>query len=228
MVARKGVARVDNARAALALEAAHAGTWKWIVATGELEWDEQLERVFGVVPGTFQGTLEAYLDLVHPADRARTRRNYSDGVAGHSRPLRQTSSGPARTARSDGSAAEAVWFSSHAGETSGMVGIGEDITAQHLAEERLEFLARAGDVLGSSLDLGTTLQQLCDLLIESLADWCTVDLWNDRAVELVAVAHRDPDQAQWARQLARALWRRHGVRRRTAFCAQDGAALRLA
>ena len=191
---------MDNARAALALEAANAGTWKWTIATGELEWDEPLERVFGIEPGTFEGTFEAYLELVHPADRAPTMEAVQNALANKVDHYVEH-----RVLLPDGSIR---WISGRgrvvldeAGEPRGMVGIGEDITAQHLAEQRLEFLARAGDALGSSLDLGTTLQQLCDLLIESLADWCTVDLWNDRAVELVAVAHRDPDQAQWARQL---------------------------
>ncbi|MFL6070947.1 MAG: SpoIIE family protein phosphatase [Actinomycetes bacterium] len=191
---------MDNARAALALEAANAGTWKWTIATGELEWDEPLERVFGIEPGTFEGTFEAYLELVHPADRAPTMEAVQNSLA-----KKVDHYVEHRVLLPDGSIR---WISGRgrvvlddAGEPRGMVGIGEDITAQHLAEQRLQFLARAGDVLGSSLDLGTTLQQLCDLLIESLADWCTVDLWNDRDVELVAVAHRDPDQVQWARQL---------------------------
>ncbi|MFL6178787.1 MAG: PAS domain-containing protein, partial [Actinomycetes bacterium] len=191
---------MDNARAALALEAANAGTWKWTSATGELEWDEPLERVFGIEPGTFEGTFEAYLELVHPADRAPTMEAVQNSLA-----KKVDHYVEHRVLLPDGSIR---WISGRgrvvlddAGEPRGMVGIGEDITAQHLAEQRLQFLARAGDVLGSSLDLGTTLQQLCDLLIESLADWCTIDLWNDRDVELVAVAHRDPDQVQWARQL---------------------------
>jgi PAS domain S-box-containing protein len=199
-VAPKGVAHVDNARAALALEAANAGTWKWTIATGELDWDEPLERVFGIEPGTFEGTFEAYMELVHPDDRAHTLDTVQNALANKVDHYVEH-----RVVMGDGSIR---WICGRGrvvldenGDPRGMVGIGEDVTAQHLAEARLEFLARAGDVLGTSLDLGTTLQQLCDLLIESLADWCTVDLWNEREPELVALAHRDPDQVQWARQL---------------------------
>ena len=191
---------MDAARATLALEAANAGTWKWDTVTGELDWDAPLERIFGLAPGTFEGTFEAYLALLHPDDRAPTmetiKRSLEDRVdhyVEHRVVLRDGSirwvSGRGRVVLDE------------AGEPKGMVGIGEDITNQHLAEQRLAFLARAGDVLGSSLDLGTTLQQLCDLLIESLADWCTVDLVDGDAVQLVAVAHRDPDQVRWARSL---------------------------
>jgi PAS domain S-box-containing protein len=191
---------MDAARAALALEAANAGTWKWTIATGELDWDESLERVFGIEPGTFEGTFEAYLSLLHPDDRAYTMDTVQNALAN-----RVDHYVKHRVVLPDGSIR---WVSGRgrvvldeAGEPKGMVGIGEDITAQHLAEERLAFLARAGDLLGSSLDFNVTLQQLCDLLIESLADWCTVDLWNGQSVDLVAVAHRDSDQVRWAREL---------------------------
>lgn len=191
---------MDNARAALALEAAHAGTWKWTIATGELEWDASLERVFGLEPGSFPGTFDAYIGLLHPDDREPTLQTVQQALAEKVDHYVEH-----RILSSDGSVR---WISGRgrvvldeAGEPKGMVGIGEDITAQRLAEERLRFLAHAGDLLGSSLELSTTLQQLCDLAIEALADWCTVDLLDDDGVHLVAVAHRDPDRVAWAREL---------------------------
>jgi PAS domain S-box-containing protein len=191
---------MDNARAALALEAAHAGTWKWTIATGELEWDASLERVFGLEPGSFPGTFDAYIGLLHPDDREPTLQTVQQALADKVDHYVEH-----RILSSDGSVR---WISGRGrvvldgtGEPKGMVGIGEDITAQRLAEERLRFLAHAGDLLGSSLELGTTLQQLCDLAIEALADWCTVDLIDDDGVHLVAVAHRDTDRVAWAREL---------------------------
>lgn len=191
---------MDNARAALALEAAHAGTWKWTIRTGELEWDASLERVFGLEPGAFPGTFDAYIGLLHPDDREPTLRTIQQALAEKVDHYVEH-----RILSSDGSVR---WISGRgrvvldeSGEPKGMVGIGEDITAQRLAEERLRFLAHAGDLLGSSLELSTTLQQLCDLAIEALADWCTVDLIDEDGVQLVAVAHRDPARVAWAREL---------------------------
>lgn len=57
----------------LALEASGLGTWSWDAATGLVEWDEALERIYGLAPGSFPGTYEAYLAMLHPLDRERVR-----------------------------------------------------------------------------------------------------------------------------------------------------------
>ncbi len=50
---------------------AHIGSWLWDVRTGVVQWSIEFHRIHGVDPLEFGGTLEAYLDLVHPEDRAR-------------------------------------------------------------------------------------------------------------------------------------------------------------
>ncbi|MCY1046453.1 GAF domain-containing protein [Corallococcus sp. bb12-1] len=60
-------------------------------------------------------------------------------------------------------------------------------------EGRFAFLARAGEVLSSSLDEPTVLRQLVDLVVPGLADWCVVDLVTSAGtVARRAAAHRDP------------------------------------
>ncbi|MBN9680803.1 MULTISPECIES: sensor histidine kinase [unclassified Corallococcus] len=60
-------------------------------------------------------------------------------------------------------------------------------------EGRFAFLARAGEVLSSSLDEPTVLRQLAELVVPELADWCTVDVVApSRTVVRRAAAHRDP------------------------------------
>ena len=56
-----------------ALEAAHMGHWTWDVDSGKVSWSENLEDVHGIPRGSFGGTFEAFLALVHPDDRARVR-----------------------------------------------------------------------------------------------------------------------------------------------------------
>ena len=56
-------------RLQLAVEAGHLGSWQWNRSNGEIQWDEKMERIFGLSPGGFAGTVDAWFDLLHPADR---------------------------------------------------------------------------------------------------------------------------------------------------------------
>ena len=56
----------------------------------------------------------------------------------------------------------------------------------------LAFLASAGELLGSSLDLDQTLQNLARLAVPALGDLCIVDLVEDGGLRRVAVAHVSP------------------------------------
>jgi PAS domain S-box-containing protein len=56
-------------RLQLALTAAGMGVWEWEFATNRVIWSAELERIAGLEPGTFGGTLDAYRALVHPDDR---------------------------------------------------------------------------------------------------------------------------------------------------------------
>ena len=72
------------------------------------------------------------------------------------------------------------------------------------AEERLAFLASAGELLASSLDSRTVLQRLAELAVPLLADWCAVDvLTAEGQVERAAAAHRAPDKVALVHELAR-------------------------
>ncbi|MFP2907919.1 ATP-binding protein [Pyxidicoccus sp. 3LFB2] len=69
-----------------------------------------------------------------------------------------------------------------------------DLTARKEAEDRFSFIARAGEVLASSLDGDTVLQRLAELSVPHLADACAVDLLTEGGdVERRAVRHRDPE-----------------------------------
>jgi PAS domain S-box-containing protein len=57
-------------RLRLALAAGRMGTWLWDAGSNRVHWDEALEQVYGLAPGAFGGTYQAFLDLVYPDDRA--------------------------------------------------------------------------------------------------------------------------------------------------------------
>ena len=78
----------------------------------------------------------------------------------------------------------------------------EDVTAEHRAAVRTQFLARAGELLASSLEYEQTLRNVAGLAVPRIADWCAVDLLDERgAREPVAVAHSDPTRIEMAERL---------------------------
>ncbi|HEY4440955.1 MAG TPA: SpoIIE family protein phosphatase [Candidatus Elarobacter sp.] len=68
--------------------------------------------------------------------------------------------------------------------------------------ERLQFAARAGDVLNESLNVEATLQRLVDLIVPSLADWAGIDLiGEDGHLRAAAIVHADPARAPLVEQM---------------------------
>ena len=58
-----------EAQLAQAQEMTHLGSWEWDLRTNAVAWSEELHRIYGVRPGEFGGTLEAFLERVHPEMR---------------------------------------------------------------------------------------------------------------------------------------------------------------
>ena len=52
---------------------ARVGSWSWEVAANRVAWSDELYRIYGVDPARHTATFEAYLERVHPDDRARVR-----------------------------------------------------------------------------------------------------------------------------------------------------------
>ncbi len=87
-----GISRVETERALAesgerlraALSASGTGTFRWDTRTDALEWDENLDRLFGLDPGVTARTLDNFVAMVHPDDRAgviaRCRRCAEEGA----------------------------------------------------------------------------------------------------------------------------------------------------
>ncbi|MFC6720431.1 PAS domain S-box protein [Halobacteriaceae bacterium SHR40] len=63
--------RETKERLDLAVEGTNTGIWEWNLETDEINWSGSLERDIGLDPGTFDGTIEAVMQRVHPDDRER-------------------------------------------------------------------------------------------------------------------------------------------------------------
>jgi hypothetical protein len=66
---------------------------------------------------------------------------------------------------------------------------------RRLVARAIDSLAEAGVILGrSSIDLDATLQELTNLVVPRLSDWCVIDLLDHSSLRLAAVAHSDPSK----------------------------------
>lgn len=68
-------------------------------------------------------------------------------------------------------------------------------------EDSLRFLSDAGKILGESLELEATLENVVHLVVPGLADWCAVHLVRSGVVDRIAVMHTQPEKLALARDL---------------------------
>lgn len=206
----------------LALDAGGLGTWRWDMTTGQTVWDEQLEAHFGLPPGGFDGTFDAYVARLHPEDREAVLTNVRDAVA-----ARATYRVEHRVVWPDGSvhwiaSAGAVTVDEH-GEVTGTVGCVLDITervsrllererlardAVEIAErervqrQRLEFLGAINDALNASTTVRELMVNVTASTVPRLGDWCSIHLLEKGArLPDVEIAHVDPEMVAYARRL---------------------------
>ncbi len=58
-------------RLTLAQRLGRFGLFEWDPSTGEVRWSRELEELFGLAPGAFEGTLEGFARRLHPDDGER-------------------------------------------------------------------------------------------------------------------------------------------------------------
>jgi PAS domain S-box-containing protein len=131
---------------ALALEASQSGYFDWDLANKVSHWSPEVERLYGLEPGVYRGSLEQWREWVVPedlplAEECGREALQSGSLAGEWRVIRQ----------SDG---EIRWLSAHgkvlhdaSGKPVRLVGIALDITERKRAEAALvrsEKLASVG------------------------------------------------------------------------------------
>jgi PAS domain S-box-containing protein len=84
------------------------------------------------------------------------------------------------------------------------VNLVEDITEVKLGELRQRVLAQAGELLSGTPEVERTLQQVAQLSVPEIAEWCAFDVPDGRGgARLVALAHADPAKIAMAEELRR-------------------------
>jgi PAS domain S-box-containing protein len=138
-----------EAQLAEAQRLAHLGSYEWDVRTNLVHRSDELCRIFGIPCEEFEPTFEAYLERVHPDDRANTRR-----IIEQSARDRTSFQFEERIVRPDGSVrvlhSQGSWSVDENKQPVKLLGICQDITERRQAEdqirrseERFQMVARA-------------------------------------------------------------------------------------
>jgi PAS domain S-box-containing protein len=200
--------RLSEERLRLAISAGQLGTWDWNIVTNEIMWSERVYELHGLPYGSFGGRVEDFARLVHEDDRVRLKQAVADAVREGDRygtEYRTVVDGKIRWL-----ATRANVIRDPAGQPLRMVGANYDITdrvellaAERAGRERLELLARAGEVLSSSLDRDATMHAIARAVVPIVVDWCRIDLVGDDGVARhVFTHHPDPELTRRAVLLA--------------------------
>jgi PAS domain S-box-containing protein len=59
---------------------AHVGSWELNIVENDLQWSDESFRIFEIDQSKFKPTYESFLEVVHPDDRERVNRAYSESL----------------------------------------------------------------------------------------------------------------------------------------------------
>lgn len=130
--------REREQRLLLSQQAAGIGTFEWNIVTNAIQWTSELEQLYGMAPGSFDGTYQDWEKRVHPDDLVETRRCIEESIE------TGTFQGEWRIKWPDGSVhwltARGLVEKDEAGSPRRMLGVNIDITDRKQAEDALRRL----------------------------------------------------------------------------------------
>jgi PAS domain S-box-containing protein len=168
--------RESEERLRLAQSAARIGIWDYDMKTRRVVWTPEQEALFGFAPGTHDGVIGTFEQLIHPEDRSRVEQAIANALAGTG-----TYDMEFRATRRDGALR---WFAGYgqiyrnaAGQPARMVGINFDITekkqmeADYLRVQRMEGIgALAGGIAHDLNNILAPILMIGPLLRNTVSD----------------------------------------------------------
>ncbi len=165
--------RTSEERYALAQRAANIGSWDWDIQTGELEWSDTIEPMFGFARGKFGKTYEAFLNCVHPEDRQFVIDSVDACVEkDEDYDIEHRIVWPDGTVRTVSETGNVLRDKN--GKAIRMLGIVQDITDRKKVEERNYYLNSLlmaikdiGQIISLEPELDSLVQRSCEKLVET-------------------------------------------------------------
>lgn len=144
-------------RLELAQKAGKIGTFEWSIPSNEITWTAELEALYGLVPGSFNGRYDDWIQTLHPDDRRNTEQELWQAVR-----VGQGLDTEFRIILPNGEirwiAVKSSLFHDLTGKPMRMIGIHMDITekkqleAQFLRAQRLESLGTLASGIAHDLN----------------------------------------------------------------------------
>ncbi len=168
--------KTSNDRLFLAAQAGGVGIWEYNVVTQELDWDDQMFRLYGITRRQFSGIYEAWQKGLHPDDRVRGDEEILLAIRGE-----KNFDTEFRVVWPDGSVhnirALAIVERDPAGQPLRVIGTNWDITAEKLAAATLRWNQELLQLMTAASPLGfLVVDNRTDAILHFNQRFC--DIWG--------------------------------------------------
>lgn len=186
-------------RLALSHQAAQIESFEWNIQKNQV-FSSPEEKALKEIKGkrSFK-TFDAWMKTVYPLDRERVKNVLQSAIDSHAEFDCEF-----RVFWSDKSihwvSSKGKVFYEKKGSPIKLLGINRNIDAQKKREQNSDFLSEASKIFSSSLDYQQTLESVANLAVPAIADWCNVDIIQNGKAQQVAIAHRNPKKAKFAKE----------------------------
>ena len=135
-----------NQRLQLANRVSGVGVWELPDPSGRFFWDGQMHAVYGLEPGSFDGSLGQWILMLHPDDAERVLEQWNAALTDVSAPFFHSEF---RIVRPDGELrhmrAQAQMFRTADGSVQRVLGVNWDITASRVAADTMQRAKEAAE-----------------------------------------------------------------------------------